>query len=279
MSALITKNNKLKTTSLILISSLFKVSCFIFLVMLITGCSTIGSSKPAALQITTNPETSVFLNGKHIGKSPYFSDQLKSGDYTIKLSTSDANYSNKITLNEGTLTVVNRELASNFQAQSGEVLWLEQNNSGFFISSIPPDANVSIDGRHIGKTPINAQNLEEGEHKVVISHLNYENREFAVKTSKKFLLNAEVTLALIGAKGNGNISSIPSPQPQTKKIEILKTPQGFLRMRKASSLESQEVVRVPDGTQLEIIQETTDWIQVKYKDKIGWVSSQFTKKL
>lgn len=259
--------------------TLLLIPCLLVIYSLIITISTIGSGKPAALQITTTPETSLFLNGKHIGKTPYYSDQLKSGDYSIKLSTSDANYSNKITLNNGTLTAVNRELASNFQAQSGEVLWLEKNNSGFFISSIPPEANVSIDGRHIGKTPIKVENLEEGEHKVLISHLNYENREFSIKTSKKFLLNAEVTLALTGAKGIGNISSIPSPQPQIKKIEILKTPQGFLRMRKDSSLSSQEVIRVPDGTQLEIIQETADWIQAKYKDKIGWVSSQFTKKL
>lgn len=261
------------------LKNLCLVTILWLLAILLTGCSAVGSNKPAALQITTNPETSVFLNGKHIGKTPYFSDQLKSGNYTVKLSASDANYTSKIRLNEGTLTVVNRDLAGNFQAQSGEVLWLEKNKSGFFIASIPPAADVSIDGRQIGKTPAIVHDLEEGEHKVTISHQNYTKREFAIKTSKKFLLNAEVTLALTDAKGVGNTSVNPSPQPQIKKIEILKTPQGFLRMRKAPALESQEVIRVPDGTQLEIIQDTVDWLQVKYQGKIGWVSAQFTKKL
>lgn len=258
---------------------IIQVLFFSLILTTLAGCSAIGTSKPAALQITSTPEASVFLNGKHLGKTPYKSDQLKSGDYTLKLATSDASYTDKITLNEGTLTVVNRDLASNFQAQAGEVLWLEKNRSGIFISSIPQDSDVSIDGRQLGKTPLNTQDLEEGEHKILISHQNNESREFSIITSKGFLVNTQVTLALSGAKGMGNVNSIPSPEPQIKKVEILKTPQGFLRMRKQPSLSSQEVIRVPDGTQLEIIQETTDWIQAKYQDKLGWVSAQFIKKL
>lgn len=246
---------------------------------ILSGCSAIGNSKPSALQITTTPETSVFLNGKHIGKTPYYSDQLKSGDYTIKLAATDASYTDKISLHEGTLTVVNRDLAGNFQAQTGEVLWLEKDKSGFFVASMPDSADVTIDGRLVGKTPVSVNDLEDGEHKVAISHTNYFNREFAVKTSGKFQLNAEVTLALKDAKGVGNVENIPSPSPQSSKIEILKTPQGFLRLRKEPALDSQEVIRVPDGTQLEVIQETKDWIQTRYQDKIGWVSTQFTKKL
>ncbi len=262
-----------------IIKNLCLGTCLWILATILTACSAVGSSKPAALQVTSTPETAVFLDGKHIGKTPFFSDQLKSGEYTLKLSASDTSFTDKITLNEGTLTVIDRDLASNFQAQSGEVLWLEKNKTGFFVASIPPGAEVSVDGRQVGQTPVLAQDLEAGDHKVVVSLANYINREFAIKTSAKFQLSAEVTLALAAAKGANNIHSAPSPQAEVKKIEILKTPQGFLRLRKDSSLDSQEVDRVPDGTQLEIIQEIKDWFQVKYQDKIGWVSAQFTKKL
>lgn len=261
------------------IKYIFLISSLTLFSSILTGCSAVGSNKPAALQITTNPETSVFLNGKHIGKTPYFSDQLKSGDYTIKLSASDASYTSKVKLNEGTLTVVNRDLASNFQAQSGEVLWLEKNKTGFFVASLPPGADVSIDGRQVGKTPVLAKDLEIGDHKVVVSHADYINREFAIKTSSKFQLNAMVSLALEAARSANNPNNVPSPQPQIRKIEILNTPQGFLRLRKEPALDSQEVGRIPDGTQLEILQEAQDWFQVKFQDKTGWVSAQFTKKL
>src|SRR3989344_1571397 len=62
-------------------SILFQVSSFLFLVLFLSGCKAIGTTKPAALQITSVPEASVFLDGKHLGKTPFFSDQLKVGEY------------------------------------------------------------------------------------------------------------------------------------------------------------------------------------------------------
>src|SRR3990167_10508305 len=114
------------------------------LVMLFSGCSAVGSNKPAALQVTSTPEASVFLDGKHLGKTPFFSDQLKSGEYLLKITVSEAVYVEKITLSAGTLTVVNRELANNFLAQSGEILALVPDEKGLFISSMPNSADLTI---------------------------------------------------------------------------------------------------------------------------------------
>src|SRR5437660_9065 len=105
-------------------------SYFILLILLLSGCKVIGSTKPAALQVTSTPEASVFLDGKHLGKTPFFSDQLKAGEFTLKISASEASYVDKITLKEGTLVVVTRDLNDNFLAQSGETLWLESGKKG-----------------------------------------------------------------------------------------------------------------------------------------------------
>src|SRR3972149_397469 len=90
---------------------LLLVTCQLSIVLLLSGCTLIGAQKPAALQVTSIPEASVFLDGKHLGKTPFFSDQLKSGEFLLKITVSDASYVNKVTLAAGTLTVVNRELA------------------------------------------------------------------------------------------------------------------------------------------------------------------------
>ena len=244
----------------------------------LSGCSAIGSSRPAALQVTSVPEASVFLDGKHLGKTPFFSDQLKSGEHTIKITVSEASYIDKITLSQGTLTVVNRELANNFLAQSGETLSLMLGKKGLFILSMPKDADLTIDGKYIGKTPALIDGIEDGEHKVLLSKENYVQREFSIKTSSKYQLVADVTLASEIAKGQA-IATSPQPSPQAQKVEITKTPSGFLRVRKEPSLSSPEVGRVKTGDQLEIIQETKDWIKIKFDGKQGWISSQYTKKL
>jgi len=274
----ITTNVKRLTTKAKISKILFPVSCFLFLVTVLSGCNTIGNSKPAALQVTSTPEASVFLDGKHLGKTPFFSDQLKAGEYLLKITVSEASFIDKITLTSNTLTVVNRELNNNFLAQSGETLWLKPDSKGLFVTSIPQEADLTIDGKSFGETPILIEKIEDGEHKVVLSKVTYIDREFSIKTSSKYQLVADITLASEIAK-NFETNASPTPAPKVEKVEILKTPQGFLRVRAEASLDAPEVGRVKTGDQLEVIQETKDWIKVQFEGKFGWVSSQYTKKL
>ncbi|MBI2012337.1 PEGA domain-containing protein, partial [Candidatus Curtissbacteria bacterium] len=74
------------------------VTCHLSLVLILSGCRAIGTAKPAALQVTSTPEASVFLDGKHLGKTPFFSDQLKSGEYTLKITASEATYVERVVL-------------------------------------------------------------------------------------------------------------------------------------------------------------------------------------
>lgn len=257
--------------------SLLLVSGLWILAAILSGCTAIGTSKPAALQITSTPEASVFLDGKHIGKTPYSSDQLRAKEYLVKLAAGEAAHVEKVTLREGTLTVINRELNNNFLAQSGEVLWLEKGKSGLFISSMPQEADVVLDGTLIGQTPLLTNEVAEGDHKVNLTKDGYLEREFAIKTSGNYQLVADVTLASEIAK-EGKFPVAPSPMP-TAKVRVTQTPQGFLRVRKKASLASPEIGRVKTGDELELIQETKDWIKIQFEGKQGWVSTQYTKKI
>ncbi|MBI4037697.1 PEGA domain-containing protein [Candidatus Curtissbacteria bacterium] len=248
---------------------------FALTTILLSGCSLLGSQNPSALQVKSTPEAAVFLDDKHIGKTPFYSDQLKAGTHSLKIVASDSSYSEEIGLIPGTLTVVNRELSSNFMAASGETLWLEPSSRGIFINSNPNEASVEVDGQKKGKTPYLSEEIEVGDHKIHISREGYITREFTVKTSGGSRLTADVTLASELAK---NPKAVPSPLP-TVQLEILKTPQGFLKVRKEASLSAPEVGRVNSGQKYELIQETKDWYKINFDGKQGWISAQYAKKI
>ena len=258
--------------------NLFLVSGLLFSVLTLTGCSAVGFSKPAALQVTSKPEASVFLDGKHIGKTPFYSDQLRAGEFTLKVTVSGADYVDKITLSQGTLAAVNRELNSNYLAQGGENLSLVSGQKGLFIISFPSEADVTIDGSYVGKTPLLTQEIEEGDHKILLAKEGYIEREFAIKSSTKYQVLAEVTLASQIAKGVGTAAKEPQ-KPQTQHVLILSTPQGFLRVREEPSLSAAEIGQVNSGEEYEIIQEAKKWFQISFEGKIGWVSAVYAQKV
>src|SRR3989344_5756685 len=176
------------------------VICYLLLVIALTGCSAIGTSKPAALQVTSASEAAVFLDGKHLGKTPFYSEQLKAGSHTLKITASEASFLTQITLRESTLTVVNRQLSDNFMAQSGEILSLEPQKTSLLVISEPGDADLTIDGQLVGKTPVLKDDIKEWEHKLQISREGYASREFAIKIVPNFQLSANITLASTTAK-------------------------------------------------------------------------------
>lgn len=261
----------------LLVSGLFS------LITILSGCSAIGTNKPAALQVTSLPEAAVFLDGKHLGKTPFYSDQLKSGTHTLKITATEASFATQLNLEESTLTVVNRQLADNFLAQSGEILSLEPGKTSLMVISQPKDATLTIDGKLVGTTPLAVNDISAGEHKVQVSHGNFSSREFMIKVVNNYQLQVNVTLASIPAK---DLLASPTPTPTISKVQITQTPQGFLRVRQDSSINSPEIGRVNTGDKLDIIQETPGWVKVSFpaspaggQGKQGWVSADYTKKL
>jgi len=258
------------------INQVFQILGFLILVTILSGCSIIGGNKPAALQVTSTPEASVFLDGKHIGKTPFFTDQLDAKEYMLKISVSEASYTEKIVLTQGALTAINRELSANFLGQSGETLALNKQGKGVFISSYPDKAQVSIDGKIAGETPLIVEDVKEGDHQVSLNKTGYIQREFTIKSSNKYQLTANVTLASEFAKGK---TASSESQPQAKSVEILRTPLGFVRVRQEPFLESLEIGTIETGKQAELLQEVQGWYSIKFDGKIGWISAQYAKKL
>lgn len=253
-------------------------SLFIILAFTLSGCSLVGTQKFAALQVTSTPEASIFLDGKHLGKTPFYSDQLKSGRYTLKLTSGEATYSANVELIDSTLTVVTRDLSANFLAQSGEILTLAGGSKGLLISSFPYNSEVIVDGQYKGKTPTQLLDIAEGEHKVLVSQDKYQDREFSIKTYKKSQVIAQVTLASKIAKGQTQASKNQSEQDQNF-VEIAKTPQNFVKVRKEADIQSTSIGQVKTGEKLQLLEEKDSYYKIIFEGKQGWIPAQFAQKI
>jgi hypothetical protein len=247
-------------------------------------------SQKGALQVTSSPESKVYLDGKYLGQTPLCkceaNDVLATGDYTIRLVPSDSSFSEfqeKITISEGVLTVVDRKFSQAAESE-GSIISLsplpDKNKTSLLVLSFPQDATVLLDGWQIGRTPIEFQNPKETDHNLQISKIGYQDKMVRVRTPKGYKLTVAVylgtspDLAGVQASPSASLESLPG-----KTVEILSTPTGFLRVRADSSTLAEEVTTVFPGETYPIVDEKNGWYKIRLKDgKTGWVTSQYAKK-
>ena len=279
--------SKLSKVLLILISIILVIAGSLFL---------IGYLRPkdAGLLIQTTPTATLFIDGVQVGKTPYETTR-KPSEIVVKLvpeTTTDKPlkaYETKITLSPGIKTIISREFGESDEASSGSIISFEKisgNAAEIAVISTPDEASVSIDGQVRGFAPLKISLMTQGEHQLVISKTNYKEKPFSVKTLNGYKLTVSVQLSLVSKPVSKN-----EPPLEVKKqmmIEILPTPNGFLRVRSAASIDSLEVARVDPGSQFLLVQEDSKsgWFEIEYQPKTatgsakaGWVSNQYAKKL
>lgn len=243
-----------------------------------------------ALQVTTIPESRIYLEGKFIGNTPLCKcnsyDMLPVGDYNIEIVPNQSGlrpYREKITINKSTLSVIDRNFG-NGALSSGSVITLEPLSDKkaleIMIISFPDKASVFIDNDLVGITPLLLKNITESDHDLRITKNGYSDKSVRIKAVVGFRLKAIITLGI-----NPDFSSpstVPSsitPSPSVSKVVILDTPTGFLRVREESSVASPEIGRVNPGSTFDLVSEKEGWFKIKLEDgRTGWVSSQYAEK-
>ncbi len=270
--------HRLSSNAKVLRLNLFlRATCCVLLITLLSGCSAVGFKKYAALQVTSTPEASIFLDDKHLGKTPFYSNKLDSGTHSLKISASDASYSEKIDLKDQVLTVVNRQLANNPLAQSGELLTLAPDLEGLMVTSLPNEAQVTLDGKYLGKTPLQITNVSAGEHKVLISKEGFIDREFVIKITKDKQVQAQVTLASQITKV---LSQAQDTTPaQSAKVTITRTTRGVLNVLKSPDASSAQIGDAKIGEQYDLIGQQDNWLMINFQGKQGWIPTDSAKRL
>jgi hypothetical protein len=250
---------------------------------------TSANTKMGALQITSSPESQVYINDELIGQTPLCKceagDTMRAGEYTIKLVPSGIEgeeYQEKIKISDGVLTVVDRKFGVN-STSSGSVISLtplsDKSKTELLVVSIPSQASIYLDNNKIGNTPYLFENPTISDHSLRIAREGYVEKTIRIRTPESYKLTV---VAYLATGDEGDINSIlPSPTPssteeKSETVIILDTPTGFLRVRESASISSREIARVSPGETFELITEGSGWYQIKLSDGTsGWISSQY----
>ncbi len=235
----------------------------------------LGIKQTSGISILSDPAgATVFLNEKQISVTPYEDKGLEVGDYMVKLEKGQASWQGRVKLSAGTVTVVNRDIATDSASSAGEILTLDK-GKGLTIISNPTEAAVEIDGKSYGKTPITV-NIDTGEHTILVSHQNYLPRSIRADLPVNFNLTVSVDLALSEADLTSTTAPVITVTPE---VVVKQTPTGFLRVRDKSNLNGKEIAQVKPGDILILLEEIGSWDRVRLSNGTeGYVSASYVEK-
>ena len=292
--------------------------------LVLAGCTIpfIGKQKKAALQITSNPKTTVFLDDERLGSTPFFNDKIKAAEYKIRLvpenDAGDLSWEGRVKLVGGVLTVISRDLGNGEETSSGYVLSLEprtdKSKTSAAVITKPDGAVVSVDGEPKGFAPLSIEDLDEGEHNLVISSPGFVEKSIKAKLIKGYKLIASVQLARMteeededeedeeateSAKKDKDDEDeekdvedeededIASAEPTPRKTDIdqdepyivIESAEiGWVRVREKPSTSSEEITKVNDGEEFRYLDTQSGWYQIEYEDgESGWISGKYAE--
>lgn len=259
-------------------------------------------NQKGALQVTSSPQSKVYVNDKYIGTTPLCkceaADMLAVGEYTIKLVPTQGGYSEfqeKITISEAVLTVVDRKFA-NDSLSEGSVISLtplpDKTKTELLVASLPEGATVLLDNREIGHSPLSFKDPTVSDHVLTLKKTGYKEKTIRIRTPLGYKLTVTAYLSTIDALNSlsGNEASEsadllttqsdtdqPLAETSESTVLILDTPTGFLRVRE--TVNGTEIGRVTPGEVYVLVDERPGWVQIVLKDgSKGWISSEYVQK-
>lgn len=243
-----------------------------------------------ALQVTSTPISSVYINGKLVGKTPLCKcdpqDMLPIGAHTIRLVSTDAGlpvFEDKISIGKSVLTVVDRTFGEGATSE-GSVIMLtpieSKSSSQLLVMTTPDKAEIFLDSTSVGYSPYLSKTITESDHEIKLAKDGYREKVVRIRTVKGYKLTTYVALGVDLAASILTPTPSASPSARAKpKVTILQTPTGFLRVRGSPSVNSAEVARVTPGESFDLIEEQEGWFLIQLpEEKEGWVSSQYASK-
>ena len=156
-----------------------------------TGNALISSK--AALSIISDPsEQKVFLNGLELGTTPFLSEEIEPGEATLVFGE----FSERISLTGGALTVVNWTLGPAESFSAGEIVWFSPSSRDSELVVISkPEAEVFLDGELLGSSPL-SKPVQPGVHSLEIKKEGYFSRTLRIDVREGYRLNVSLNLSL-----------------------------------------------------------------------------------
>lgn len=246
------------------------------------------NNQKGALQVTSEPESKVYLDDKPIGQTPLCKCQLKdmisSGEHTLRVVPTKGDFDafeQKITIHPKVLTVVDRKFDKTGLG-SASIISLtpidDKKDAQISIITFPETSKVFLDNNLSGESPIILKKITESDHELKISKEGYKDKIVRIRTVLGYKLNALIFLGLNPQATNNSSQASPSAT-LSGKVVILETPTGFLRVRKEASTASQEIGQVKPGEVYTLLDEEDDWYRIQLNTSTsGWISVQYAEK-
>ncbi len=272
---------KLKSISIVLIVAGFILGVIFFVVGAFR-------QKSAGILIESTPSANVFIDGEHVGRTPYEGTK-NLGEIVVKLVPESfdsplAPFETKVTLVAGIKTVIRREFGETDDDSSGEIISFEKmggKETSLSIVSIPDAAQISIDGSVRGFAPYKTNSISPGEHQIIVYAPGFFEKTFTVKAIEGYKLTAVVKLKPNNEEVPADEDEEPE-EPKQEEVEILTTPTGFLRVRAEPSTAGEEIGQVTPGERYPFLDEDEDtgWFKIEYEEgEEGWISNTYAKKV
>ena len=191
----------------------------------------------SGVQVTSNNEAEVEINGMSVGKTPYYADNMEVGTADIKMTDTKSGqvWKEKITLDKGSLTSVHRDFGDVEYKSHGYVLNMEKQNkssASVSITSTPANATVSIDSKPQGFTPFTME-AEPGSRVFTFTYQGYEDKTIYASPMSGYRLKMNFTMASL------EIPPTLAPKTSTNNlplltscdhVQILYHPAGLIRV-------------------------------------------------
>lgn len=238
----------------------------IFIIIGILGyliINNFGKTKMASLQVDSNMDSIVYVDGVEVGRTPYI------GTYNPKLITLKVgSYETQVNLEGGIKTIVKRDFNKDGTQSSGIVVSFiknDNNNATLAVVTDPGGALVKVDNILRGVTPINI-NLTSGTHKLDLTANGFNGNSVSLNLIDGYKLIAIIDLSPTASEKTVTQKSEIETLDRVM-VQILSTPTGFLRVRSEPNSASDQIGEVHPGEKYPFI---------KKDDKTGWFDIQLT---
>lgn len=275
------------------------------LIGLVVKSKFFSQAAAGALQISTTPRSTVYVDDTQAGVTPFFDEKIKAGEHTIKLvpeSTGEplATWEGKVNLVPGILTVINRSFGASDSQSSGEILTLEKigrkDKSTLAVISVPDQAVIKVNGEPKGFSPLTIEDLDPADYQITISSSGYEEKSVSAHTigGYKLIVNVKLAQQMEGiqeATASGETTDSLTPTPSSKLtptptgkvtptpkttpgtettpakpyVKVKDTPTGFLRVRTEPSTSATEAAQIKPGEMYPYLNE----------EKSGWLKIEY----
>lgn len=281
-----------KKIFIIIFSGLALLGLIVVLKVFVFGPSI---SANAALKIDSWPRSTVFLDDKEMGQTPFNQEKMTAGELKIKL-VPIGNFNNitpwetKVKISNGVLTYVSREIGTTNEESAGYILTMEplasNKSAEIAVVSDPDGASINLDGIDSGKTSAILKDVTSGDHTLVITSSNYADQTARIRVVAGYRINVILKLRKLFFQKEAPIIRPTSDLIATNSSQLIKpyvvinqTPTGFLRVRINPDPMASISGQVYPGEKYPLQEEINNWTRIKLATMSGWVSDQYIEKV